>query len=137
MDLSPNKLLPPQVTPDDNVGLVSSNAVDSAKIGLPELIYQAKNGKDVLLQADVTLEHVHLHCPICELNGKANGIMIRAGVKAWDFDPTRQITFPGWEPAVMLLRYPMGSGGCLNVEAFKCPWCAFKLRIADNVVLLA
>ena len=136
MDLSPNKLIP-QATPDDKRGLLSGNAADAHAIGKPELIYQAKNGKDVLLQADVTLEHVHLHCPVCRLNGHEHGIMIRAGVKQWGFDPMRQVVFPEWESAQMMVKYPQGSGGCLNVEAFKCPWCSFKLRIADNVVLLA
>jgi len=138
MDLSPNKLLAkaPTARPDDGVGVDTTHDFTGGSFK-PELIYQGKNGKDVLLQADVTPEHVHLHCPICKLNGNEHGIMIRAGVKEWGFDPMRQVVFPGWESAQMMVKYPQGSGGCLSVEAFKCPWCSFKLRIADNVVMLA
>lgn len=121
----------------DRVGVQSTVDLTAGALGHPELLYEAKNGKDVLLQADVYADHVHLHCPICRLNGHEHGLMIRAGDKDFEYVPLAQLVFRGWEAARMMLKYPQGSGGTFNVAAFTCPWCSFRMRIVDNVVLLA
>jgi hypothetical protein len=107
-------------------------------LGLPELIYITRDGRrEVLLQADVFEDHLHLHCAVCKLNGGEHGIMIRKGMKDWLFEPLEHVTFPGWESARMMAMFPKGSGGRLSVGKFKCPWCKTTMAVDKNVVVLA
>lgn len=109
-------------------------------LGLPELIYVTRDGRrEVLLQADVFEDHIHLHCPVCRLKDSAeHGIMIRAGVKQWLYEPLEQIAcFPGWDVALMMLKFPRGTCGRLSVQKFTCPWCKTTMAVDKNVVVLA
>ena len=119
-------------------GLSSNIDLTGGALGHPELIFSARDGRDVFLQADAYEDHVHVHCPACRLDGHEHGLMIRAGQKAFLYEPMMAApAFPGWEPARMLLAYPRGMGGCLSVEPFLCPWCKHTFRIDKNVVALA
>jgi hypothetical protein len=128
----------PDPTGADQRGVDTGYDFAGGALGRPELIFSARDGRDVFLQADVFEDHVHVHCPMCRLEGHEHGLMIRKGVKAWLYEPMHAApAFPGWEPARMLLAYPQGMGGRLSIEAFECPWCKHKLRIDHNVVALA
>ena len=66
--------------------------------------------------------------------------MIRAGHKAWEWDPNKPAVFsnaPGWDMHRMILEYPKGTNGTLDVEPHTCPWCNTKMAIrASQVVIL-
>lgn len=116
-------------------GLSSGYNFANGAIGTPELVFQAKDGREVTFNADVFDDHVHIPCPICALGKHEHGLMVRKGVKAWTYDPMAQApTFPGWESARMMIAYPRGTGGQLSMDPVKCPWGKHQFSIKNNVV---
>lgn len=131
-----------QVADPGGTGAVGKAAgYDFAKsaIGNPELIFITRDGaREVTLQADVFLDHLHLHCPVCRLDGHEHGLRINVGTKDWLYEPDKQVKkFPGWDEAQMMFKFPKGSGGRLSVDKFTCSWCKSVLAIDRNVVRLA
>lgn len=120
----------------DARGVAPGYDLTAGALGHPELIYQTKDGRfEVTFFADCFPDHVHLHCPLCRAKGEEHGIMIRQGVKEWLYEPMRSVpVFPGWSDAKMLVTYPKGAGGRLQMRPVKCPWCGESFAIENNVV---
>jgi hypothetical protein len=109
--------------------------LSKAALGHPELILVARDGREVTFFADAFPDHLHLHCPFCRLEGAEHGLMVREGVREWLYEPMIQApTFPGWDGARMMISYPRGTGGRLQLRPLTCPWCKTKFAINNNVV---
>ena len=95
-----------------------------------------KTHREVLFNVDVyDGDHLHLHCPFCRFDGHEHGLFVRHGVRDWHCEPMRKVPpFPGWDEHKMVLSYPRGLGGRLQLAPVTCPWCKVRFQIADNVV---
>jgi hypothetical protein len=116
-------------------GLDTGVELGNSALGHPELIYIARDGREVTFFADAFDDHLHLHCPFCRLAGAEHGLMVRQGVREWLYEPLVQApAFPGWDSIRMLISYPKGTGGRLQLAPLTCPWCKTKFAITNNVV---
>lgn len=96
-------------------------------LGHPMLLYRASNGKELVLEADIYMGptglYIHLICPECLLAGRTNALRIVESQKAMSYEPDLSPPpFPGWTKEQMLMAFPVGSGGMLSIEPFRCTW---------------
>ncbi len=121
----------------------------NAALGHPFLQYVLRDGREILLEADVYDDHIHIICPICQSAGRTVGLRIRKDQKAYEYDPlVEPPMFPGWVSDQRKIALPKGAGGTLSVPKFRCTWeaapdstrkfglarCLWQVSIRNNVV---
>lgn len=105
----------------------------------------------LVLEIDVYEDHIHLHCPVCLIEGRGEvGLRIRAGAKDYGYDPLARVPlWPGWVEEQTKIVYPNGLGGLVNVAPFRCTWetvgdlkrgfglqkCGLFVSIRNNVMV--
>ncbi len=130
-------------------GLSVGHNFSNAALGHPQLHYRLGDGREIILEADVYHDHVHIICPICHEAGRTVGLRIRVDQKDYEYNPlVEPPMWPGWVADQRRIAFPRGVGGTFSCAPFRCTWeaapdltrgfglqrCPWSVSVTKNLV---